>query len=247
MNILWWNRKIYQRVLLIIGIVSILGLLPYFIEFIAACSTLNEAIANTMSYAKDSLEYELGLVGVGTALLLFFNSLGKLFFPLIFTTTCFIFAFLNIKTKEAQNDMKKVVDEPPAATTENSIAPITIKAHPIENYVPSSTVSFTIPENKKFEAWESPVEYYKIPLADIEKLKDKKLYCKPINDKHGGIFADHTFICNLYSTTHSDYNRNYGSEYCLDCFLIKTESDFIDKDLIKISVKFYIPKFTQKV
>lgn len=245
----WVSLQTYKKILFIIACLSLICLAAFLINLIDDGIKLSEAgeklqeFNNLFGASPDSVAQTL----YNGYLTTFFVSFGQTLFPLIFTTTCFIFTFLNIKTKEVQNDMKMVVEEQTIVANQNLVTPIIIDTQSIENYAPSSTVSFTIPENKKFEVWKSTIEYYKISIPDIDKLQNKKLYCKPIDDKHGGLFADQTLICNLYSATHSDYIRNYGNEYCFDGFLIKTESDFIDKDLIKISVKFYIPKFTQKV
>lgn len=242
-----WNSSFtYQKILFIVGCASLLSLTVYIILLIGTGVALVDAGEALKEFNRlfGASNDSAASVLYKSALSVFFIGLGQMLLPLLFSTTCFIFAFLKIKPNATIQNMTIQSASAAAVAKTDSSALAVIEAKPIDKYTPSSNVRFTVPEKEVFSEWKSSVGYYKIPIEISDIIINEKLYCRVVDENHSGLFAGMTMICILHDTTHYEFVRNFGSNYCFDCFFLKSESNFSDKDLLKISIKFYIPKFT---
>lgn len=258
---LWTSSHLYQKVLFIIGCKSIISLIAFLLEIIDNGVKLKEVSDQIKEFkdifgsSPDSILQDL-YNGCLTTLII---SLIKFIAPLLFSITCFIFAFLKIDYNKNNNIKPRIFETKETEIINDSILkketeiinkPIlmndTINIDAIDTYTPSSRVHFVVPKNKTFVKWKSTVEYYKVPISDIEMIINDKLYCMAIDEKTGGIFMNNQLICSLHESTHYDFKKYYGNEYCFDCFILKIEQDYFEKELSKLSLKFYIPTLSIK-
>lgn len=257
---LWNSSHLYQKILFFIGCISLISLVAFLLEIIDNGVKLKEVSDQIKEFkdifgsSPDSVLQDL----YNGCLTTFIISLIKFIAPMLFSITCFIFAFLKIDCNK--KNIKPTIFEPNETEilnnsmlkkeTEIINKPIlmndTINIEAINMYTPSSSVNFVVPENKTFVKWKSTVEYYKVPISNLEMIINEKLYCKPIDEKTGGIFMNDQMICSLHESTHYDFKKNYGNDYCFDCFILKIEQDYFEKELSKFSLKIYIPSLSIK-
>lgn len=258
---LWNSSHLYQKILFFIGCISLISLVAFFLEIIDNGVKLKEVSDQIKEFndifgaSPDSVLQDL----YNGCLTTFIISLIKFIAPImLFSITCFIFAFLKIDCNK--KNIKPTIFEPNETEilnnsmlkkeTEIINKPIlmndTINIEAINMYTPSSSVNFVVAENKTFVKWKSTVEYYKVPISNLEMIINEKLYCKPIDEKTGGIFMNDQMICSLHESTHYDFKKNYGNDYCFDCFILKIEQDYFEKELSKFSLKICIPSLSIK-